>query len=1668
MGFCCPLSSRLVASCAAAMPNFSVSGSGQSGNSSYDTQHHFDSLLDQLRRQSGPDSPASDAHGFHNYHQHGGRGQSFYGNQSGADSPRVNNAYDSPALDSPAFPPAAPTPPAQGFGNSSLPFGIIKINNANAALRPAGDDQTTHLLNLLKFSNQGNSQGTSHGQHQNQNNHHQLQGLPAPREPPVHPSQSQSQAIQTVIHAPAPAAADPTGLLAALMKGTLHHEMAKPELPIEVPAPAPTWNATEPPSDTQQYLLNLLNRPKPAQSERPGSGNSTSPQPKVISTAQSGGAPSEPLHEPPKDQPATDDYTGLTESIDNTPVQAHIPTRASFDFEPTGDAQSLPAKLGSSPQGAQQAPGNAPTAPKASIFHYNNPFEQLAASSPLRTPKSSTTPGDSSSATKSHHPGAIQILKKSDQYANQDQKRPSNDRSPLHSPDHTRRKLDQSSSSPAQHRREQAVHAYSPRNGDKANATVAEAVNDIAQTADMEAQEALARLEEEEVQAEIAQDLDNMLHARTEEEFEESAHMAARAIKRELDKEGNQDVLESTLDPELAKEVRDIVDEAAAARAAEDVHDNAHGPVADSWESEEIVVIEERPTVKVYNFPMKPWIAINVQEAANEVRPTFRDSIVLDIARLKKEFDQIDRNLVSSSQTYMSYAMSKTGGIRVIRQSDGADAKIFTRTDDRIFNVAMSVTPSDAANVTPKEAVIGTGVSGTVYWVQMKNGDKDYIDDHPEQHGFALPPMTSQEGDAPGGVLKTRARISSEHPEYFAVGRGKSINIIWPSYIFAHNLFKDERNRVVDTERLFKQCSLKINTGKAGKDFTFSPDDTTLVSLDKSGRVKFWDIRDLVAPAEDSDPRNPLPARTRLEIKEPLMTLTSTPEGEKAWPTSVLLLDKYRPYHRHTALRYMIVGMKQNHTLQLWDLALRKPVQEFNLPHSRESDAVCSVMYHPQTGMIVVGHPTRNSVYFLHLSAPKYALKNISQVDYIQRLAAEDSSIPQPESTAVISGIREYSFANRGILRSLDILCHPQTASGDDEQTLFELYAMHSKGVAGIFIKQSDLGWTGDNKVLHPVDAIANGIVKIAKLVPPPSPEPEKTQQTPAILPIRLATRESAKDTLQNTPSSQAEERKSVLGSAASSSRTAILDRKEEEPTPVTPAVEKERPEKRRGKKKAAATAAAAAERDFLVAANVNGLPGQNTISPQTRPAKGAVPASEPTLSAAAPGLSAGDIEMLLSSMGDRISHGMNERMRLALQEMVLQLNEQQGVQQKNFINMQAGLLQKVSEVLNENTGLVLKKVVHDQFEQAVAPLVRDTVSRAFAEQLGPKFNKDISQKMQQDVAAVLPAAVGQALQKSDTIKAISDKVVHNLGTRIDDHLIKSLNGHMNTHLVPAISDVAHQAVQRLGEDIHRQINDDLERIERQRRADSAKLDQLVVQTTRLSEMISTMATSHAVIQQEFLALKQHMREREAQAPVPALPAVTMSHGAGHGPSTSHYGAPNPTMHALAQSGYAPSRGSVGSHSNTREAPEYNRAPPSSSRSRHSQQSTFSPAGRDPREKAELDQLVQIVDELMAAGDYDGAMMRFLQSEDKVEDVFKQVIIKYNPSFVSELQPLLLLSVGATISANLEGPNLIEKIGMTEMVIVTFHQMVPHLVSLALVFSLIVGDHDADANHSTG
>jgi hypothetical protein len=105
-----------------------------------------------------------------------------------------------------------------------------------------------------------------------------------------------------------------------------------------------------------------------------------------------------------------------------------------------------------------------------------------------------------------------------------------------------------------------------------------------------------------------------------------------------------------------------------------------------------------------------------------------------------------------------------------------------------------------------------------VYWATIcePTGEIHVGRPDPEHYGFALPPFKASGEESSGGVVKTRARKSSGHPEFFAVGRGKSIHIIWPSVITKQGYLKDGPERIVDTEKYLSHRSLKINTGKAG------------------------------------------------------------------------------------------------------------------------------------------------------------------------------------------------------------------------------------------------------------------------------------------------------------------------------------------------------------------------------------------------------------------------------------------------------------------------------------------------------------------------------------------------------------------------------------------------------------------------------------------------------------------------------------------------------------------------------------------------------------------------------------------------------------------------------------------------------------------------------------
>ncbi|KAJ2902144.1 hypothetical protein MKZ38_000997 [Zalerion maritima] len=1500
------------------MSNYSYSNSEQNRGAMENM------LLQQLRGQSqsnqteeGQHPQHQPAHGQHSQYQHQQAynpnrydGPPNHGAPGVPSAPASNQEYDE---DDDIMPPA-PTPPV-----NNMPPGVLAYmsnsggNSIGAPRAPPNSEHTNNLLNLLKF------QGPSASQEQ-----HGQRGLMS------------SSTYSPRIVAPAPVGQDPTGLLAAMMTG-VHDEGQK-----DTPPPSYAAKANPPPEDTQAYLLGLLNRPKQSQGDQSSqqfTADSTKSSKSITLTPQS-------------TNDSNMEYNREHHQQYQPHQHAYQNTSPTYSRHSDGYShQHLPPAL---EQVQHPAPESGPVPHYQNMashagYHNNNPFTDITRSSPVdKTPKSlSTTPAAPGSSHS--HQSPVQTLKKpsvtsSPRSAVADPRLSGSERSYVPSPVQARRgepvpeveepteEIESAAASEPDPVEEEVVEPaeliedtedldeFAAEN----TGTVAEAVSELAPKLDREVQEALAHLVEED-QAE--------------------GDSAAEEVRSQPDMPEEEEVLEEGAreDPPM----EDAVEEPVNGTSSRE-------PVVDSWETADaegenddaMLPDDNDPGIPVYNFPMRPWIGLRLIENKDIERPAFREDSISPITRLKKDFDQIDRNLVTASESHIIYGMSRNGGLRVISQDDGRDAKLFTDTQDRIFNVSVSVSPASEPPV--KEAIIGTGISGTVYWTLIKDGDEDHIvDAHPEQYGFALPPINSQEGDAPGGVLKTRARPSSMHPEYFAIGRGKTIHVIWPSLIMEGNLFKPGHDRTVDVEKLMGSCSLKINTGKAGKDFTFSADDTTIVTLDKAGKVKFWDIRPLTTSRAESTGQSSLPLHDDLELKEPILSLNTTSDGEKPWPTSVLLVDKPKPYQRRTAQRYMIVGTKQNHSFQLWDLTLRKVVQEINLPHGKDSDAACSLMYHSSTGMIIIGHPTRNSVYFLHLSAPKYNLK-ISQVDYMTRLATPDSYVPMPDCTAVLSGYREISFSASGTLRSLDLLPTPLATEEPEEPVLFELYAMHSKGVACVNVRQRDLGWSAENRVVNPKDAVECGAVVISKISSPPQvPTPGEAvaaaeAATPQI-PIRVIQRRDLDEAPMATTST-------ARGRPAPLEVVLPVKPQLVEPTSsITPSSQAtEKPEKPKNKRK-------------------KGLAGEEKSNNKEARPGNKEPKNSSASSHSASTSTIEQVEAYTNRMETRLNgqitdlgqqlHAFADRVDLSLD-----------ARDRAFDNRSRDILKTISQQLNENTQGLLTELVQTHFDQRLVPAISERATAAINSHLS-SINAQVSESVKKEVAGAVPYAVSQALQDPDTGKAIARSVSNAISSQIADHVQNELS----SRIFPAFKNMADLAVQQAQREFDQKLAQTTERLEYTVRSESAKADHLVGMVENLQETVKTMANTQSQFQDEILKLQQRQMASPQAAAVPVAPYQNQV-------------APRPAL--------------------------------------------------DPA----LEGDIREINSLMRTPEgYENALVRWLQS-DFQNEVFDHYYWNVNPGFLTQVAPLVQLSVAATLTEHISRGRLRERVAWLETLIRSFHE----------------------------
>ncbi|KAH0418939.1 hypothetical protein KCU90_g11073, partial [Aureobasidium melanogenum] len=877
----------------------------------------------------------------------------------------------------------------------------------------------------------------------------------------------------------------------------------------------------------------------------------------------------------------------------------------------------------------------------------------------------------------------------------------------------------------------------------------------------------------------------------------------------------------SGIGEKVDKQVEKALAQADGATSASKEQTKATEEVADSWESadaDESGKDSKDYAVRVYNFPMRPFVSITINK--DNQATAMRSDSLMDIARLKKDFEQIDRALVTASPNHIVYAMSKSGGFRVIRQDSGKDKQVFRSAAERVFNVQICTASGTHKDI---ETVLATGVNGSVFWTSINKVEGDSFDDLDlESQGFVLPPVPVQDDNTSGSPVKTRAKMSSRNADFFAISRGKSIYIISP-FVARQNQYTDKKTRVVNNDKYLQERCLKISTGKAGKDFAFSGDDSLLASLDKSGRIKFWDIQDMAQQARETASSGKRPA---LERKDPLLTLTTTLPAEKATPSSIMFVDKERPCVKGVALRYLLVGLKQNHILQLWDLGLNKPVQELHFPHDKDSDAICSISYHPKTGIIALGHPTRNSIYFIHLSAPRYNIPSMDQARYTTMLAEQDPNLPRPESTAIMSGIRELSFASKGQLRSVDML-HTPVATEASNDVLFELYAMHSKGVTCMNIKHEDLGWSRDNKVLQPVDAEASGFISVASISPNAATAETPAKSAKAAAPPASEKVEPAKPAPAATKPATKQE-PAVNGASKAEKSKKVVPEQSTTEAAINPAILTPASYALAARPKASTTETAPSAKEPTPAV----IPSPAPIEKLTKNTEAAAPVDTNTINKA---------------VSDVLSREIDSLYR--------RLDEDKRVQDAAAAAKQDAVLRLVSSTLTDNVEKTLNKIIATNITSSVVPAIVETSSTLLNEKLTAAVSQHVAKIVPGELKASLAPAIAAALQEKELQRVISEQTASKLAPQIE----QSFASVLRNSIVPNFTNLAQTSTKKAVADVERRFTEQLRDAEVQRQKDNAKIEQLSDLVLGLSKTIHEMAAGQSAFQEQILKLQRQI-----------------------------------------------------------------------------------------------------------------------------------------------------------------------------------------------------------------
>src|SRR5699024_7047932 len=122
-----------------------------------------------------------------------------------------------------------------------------------------------------------------------------------------------------------------------------------------------------------------------------------------------------------------------------------------------------------------------------------------------------------------------------------------------------------------------------------------------------------------------------------------------------------------------------------------------------------------------------------------------------------------------------------------------------------------------------------------------------------------------------------------------------------------------------------------------------------------------------------------------------------------------------------------------------------------------------------------------------------------------------------------------------------------------------------------------------------------------------------------------------------------------------------------------------------------------------------------------------------------------------------------------------------------------------------------------------------------------------------------LPEAINGAVQQGDVMRVMSDAVAQKLGTHVESEVSKALHNTIN----PAFKNLALRASEKIGADMEKQMQAQMQQYEVHRHNDSAKIDQLTSLVRGLSDTVAAMAATQTGFQNEVLRLNHVVNSRQ-------------------------------------------------------------------------------------------------------------------------------------------------------------------------------------------------------------